>query len=120
MSMAAPPTGGSRLRMADLMPDAPARIEALIAAEIAAFDTSSPAARTTLAEFEAARIPPEPVEVQFSGAIHLDCWAVTRSNGRYTLVWMPLAGYFSLCVDGQFGPLDIGVHGPALGCFASV
>ncbi len=109
-----------RFRPADLMPEAPTQIEAMIAAEIAAFDTATPTARATLEDFLAHRIPPEPVEVQFSGGIHLDCFAVTRSNGRYTVVWLPLAGYFALCVDGQFGPLDIGVHGPALACFSSV
>ena len=110
----------ARFRPADLMHDAPARIEALIADEIARHPIDSYQARATLDDFLAARIAPEPVEVQFSGGIYLDCWAVTRSNGRYTVVWLPLAGYFALCVDGQFGPLDIGVHGPAIACFASV
>jgi len=120
MNATAPAPDGRRLRPADLMPDAPARIEAAIADELAAYAPATPAARATLAEFLAARIPPEPVEVQFSGGIFLDCWAVTRSNGRYTVVFLPLADYFALCVDGQFGPLDIGVHGGALACFSSV
>ena len=107
-------------RPADLMPEAPAQIEAMIEAERAAHDTSTPAGRATLADFLAHRIPPTPVEVQFSGGIHLDCFAITRSNGRYLVVWLPLAGYFSLCVDGQFGPLDIGVHGGAIAVFSSV
>lgn len=111
---------GRRLRQADLMPDAPARIEAMIAAEVANHPVDTAQGRTTLDDFLAARIPPRPVEVQFSGGIFLDCWAVTRSNGRYSVVWLPMAGYFALCVDGQFGPLDIGVHGPAIACFASV
>jgi hypothetical protein len=102
------------MRVADLMPDAPARIEALLAAEMARADPA------TRAEFDAARIPPEPIEVQFSGGIFQDCWAVTRAGSRYRVIWLPLAGYFALCVEGQFGPLDIGVHGPALACFASV
>ncbi|MCC6001772.1 MAG: hypothetical protein JJU19_13055 [Pararhodobacter sp.] len=120
MNAAVPPGEGPRFRMADLMRDAPARIEAMIAAEIDTFDTTTPAARATLDDFLAHRIAPEPVEVQFSGGIYLDCFAVTRSNGRYTVVWLPLAGYFALCVDGQFGPLDIGVHGPAIAVFSSV
>ncbi len=98
------------------MSDAPSRIEGLLATELAAAGPDHP----YLLDFHAARIPPEPVEVQFSGGIFMDCWAVTRSNGRYTVVWLPMAGYFALCVDGQFGPLDIGVHGGALACFASV
>lgn len=104
------------MRLADLMPDAPARIEAALAAELA----QVPADHPWLADFRAARIPPEAVEVQFSGGIFLDAFAVTRSNGRYTVVWLPMAETFALVVDGQFGPLDIGVHGPALACFASV
>lgn len=120
MTSPADSPGTPRFRPADLMPDAPARIAALIDAEVAQFPTDTAQARATLDDFLAARIPPEPVEVQFSGGIYLDCWAVTRSNGRYTVVWLPLAGYFALCVDGQFGPLDIGVHGPAIACFASV
>ena len=107
---------GQRFRLADLMPDMPARIEGLIAAELAQVPPDHP----DLPDFLAARIAPEPVEVQFSGGIFLDAFAVTRSNGRYTLVWLPMAETFSLTVDGQFGPLDIGVHGPALACFSSV
>lgn len=102
------------MRVADLMPDAPARIEALLADELAG---ATPRIR---ADFAAARIAPEPVEVQFSGGIFQDCWAVTRADSRYRVIWLPMAGYFALCVEGQFGPLDIGVHGPALACFASV
>ena len=104
------------MRLADLMPDAPARIEGRLAEELAAVAPDDP----HLPDFLAARIPPEPVEVQFSGGIFLDAFAVTRSNGRYTIVWLPMAETFALVVDGQFGPLDIGVHGPALACFASV
>jgi hypothetical protein len=104
------------MRLADLMPDAPARIEGALAAELAGVAPDDP----HLPDFLAARIPPEPVEVQFSGGIFLDAFAVTRSNGRYTVVWLPTAETFALAVDGQFGPLDIGVHGPALACFSSV
>lgn len=116
MTPAGAQPAGRRLRLADLIPDAPARIEGQIAAELAATRPDNP----HLPDFLAARIVPEPVEVQFSGGIFLDAWAVTRSNGRYTVVWLPDNGPFSLTVDGQFGPLDIGVHGPALACFSSV
>lgn len=104
------------MRLADLMPDAPARIERRLADELARVPPGDP----HLPDFLAARIRPEPVEVQFSGGIFLDAFAVTRSNGRYTVVWLPNADTFALTVDGQFGALDIGVHGPALACFASV
>ena len=63
---------------------------------------------------------PREVEVLFSGGITQLCWQVTRSDGDYSVVYLPRAGYFALCVDSIFGPVDIGVHGPALGCFGSV
>lgn len=96
------------------------RIKAMIAAEIAGFPVQGRAGRIALADFRAAVSEPEAVSVQFSGGIPQDCWAVTRANGPYRVVFMPVAGYFSLCVEGPFGPLDIGVHGSAIGCFGSV
>jgi hypothetical protein len=97
------------------------RIARLIADEIAALDPSSRADRLLLAEFESLRDPnPTAREVQFSGGLTQMCWRVTRSNGAYSLFYLPGPDYFSLCVDSAIGPLDIGVHGPALRCFASV
>ena len=101
----------------DSGPDA---IKALIAAEIAGFHGGGQAGRITLAEFRAALMEPEAVSVQFSGGLVGGCWAGTRANGPYRVVFMPAAGYFSLCVEGPFGPLDIGVHGKAIDCFGSV
>jgi hypothetical protein len=98
----------------------PDRIGDLIAMEVAEFDVSSAQAAATLEAFERATCPPTQVEVQFSGGVMQTCWAVTRSNGDYRVIYLPLAGYFSLCVESQFGPLDIGVHGSAIGCFSSV
>ncbi|WP_461405793.1 hypothetical protein [Falsiruegeria mediterranea] len=102
----------------------PDRIGDLIAMEVAEFDVNS-ASKTgvgaaTLEAFERATCPPTQVEVQFSGGVMQTCWAVTRPNGDYRVIYLPLAGYFSLCVESQFGPLDIGVHGSAIGCFSSV
>ena len=72
-------------------------------------------------EFKRLRVKcPKPITVQFSGGLFQTCWMVTRSNGAYSVVYLPSAGYFSLCVDSDFGPLDIGVHGPALAVFGSV
>jgi len=96
------------------------RIADLIAAEVVAAPRSSQTERVTLADFEAALVEPFETVVNFSGGITQRCWAVTRTDGCYRVVYLPLAGYFALCVDSDFGPLDIGVHGPALGCFASV
>jgi hypothetical protein len=98
----------------------PAQIEALIDREVAAYPTDSRGAARTLADFQAARQPPRRITVNFSGGITQECWSVTRPDGDYRVIYLPLAGYFSLCVESDFGPLDIGVHGPAIGCFGSV
>jgi hypothetical protein len=98
----------------------PDRIRDLIEMEMAEFDASAAHGAATLAAFERATCPPKQVEVQFSGGVMQTCWAVTRSNGDYRVIYLPLAGYFALCVESQFGPLDIGVHGSAIGCFSSV
>lgn len=73
-----------------------------------------------LSEFSRLRVRPRPITVNFSGGITQTCYSVTRSDGDYSVFFLPLAGYFSLCVDSLFGPVDIGVHGPALSCFSSV
>ncbi len=90
-------------------------IRALLAEEMAACPDAA-----TLADFRGHLQTPREVEVTFSGGITQTCWSVTRSNGDYTVIYMPTAGYFSLCVESAFGPLDIGVHGPAISCFGSV
>lgn len=96
-------------------------INHLIDAEIAALDISERANRITLADFSRLRVKrPAEVTVNFSGGITQTCWTVTRPNGDYQVIYLPSADYFSLCVGSDFGPLDIGVHGPALKCFASV
>jgi hypothetical protein len=96
-------------------------VTALVEAEIAALDVSGRANRLLLEAFQTQRVRrPRPITVQFSGGIWQTCWSVTRSNGAYSVFYLPSAGYFSLCVDSDFGPLDIGVHGPALAVFGSV
>ncbi|MEO9822719.1 MAG: hypothetical protein ABJ370_17445 [Paracoccaceae bacterium] len=96
------------------------RISEMIAAEISDYATDTHQALKNLIAFEAALKTPREVAVVFSGGVTQRCWQVTRSDGEYSVVYMPRAGYFSLCVDSVLGPLDIGVHGPALGCFGSV
>ncbi|MDA7425825.1 hypothetical protein [Thalassococcus lentus] len=98
-----------------------AHVEALVEAEMRQFlpDTATRAA--TLADFSRMRVRrPRPITVNFSGGITQTCWSVTRSNGAYSVLYLPTAGYFSLCVDSDFGPLDIGVHGPAIAVFSAV
>lgn len=95
--------------------DLSATIHALIAAEL-----RDPADPVAAAELRAALVEPEEVEVQFAGGIMMTCWTVTARKGPYRVIYLPSAGYFSLCVEGPFGPLDIGVHGNAIGCFDSV
>ncbi len=99
--------------MAEPVPD---RIKRMIDAEISGFRGMA----GTLDAFRAALRVPREVTVNFSGGIVQKCWSVTRSNGDYRVIYLPSAGYFSLCVESDFGPLDIGVHGEAMACFASV
>lgn len=98
----------------------PDQIKAMIAREIDAFDTGTEPGVQMLEAFKAALREPKLVTVNFSGGITQKCWSVTRSDGTYRVIYLPLAGYFSLCVESDFGPLDIGVHGDAIGCFGSV
>ncbi len=97
-----------------------ARATTLIEAEIAGYEARDRAAAMTLEEFRAARQEPEAVMVAFSGGMARECWAVTRRNGPYRVVFMAEVGYFSLVIEGPFGPIDIGVHGKAIDCFGSV
>lgn len=96
------------------------RISDLIASELAEAPLGTASDRATVAAFRQALVRPFETVVNFSGGITQRCWTVTRTDGTYSVVYLPLAGYFSLCVESDFGPLDIGVHGPALACFASV
>ena len=97
------------------------RVDALLDTEVAeAMASEDQVTRRIAAAFEETRRVPKEVAVQFSGGTLQRCWSVSRGDGTYRVVYLPTAGYFSLCVESDFGPLDIGVHGPALGCFASV
>ncbi|TDE40755.1 hypothetical protein [Antarcticimicrobium sediminis] len=98
----------------------PEQIKTLIAGEIAAYPAGDRAGRMTLAAFKENLRAPRLVTVNFSGGITQKCWSVTRGDGCYRVIYLPTAGYFSLCVESDFGPLDIGVHGDAIGCYASV
>ena len=98
----------------------PDDVTAMIDAEVAEFDTSTRANAHTLAAFQKARRKPRLVTVNFSGGITQACYSVTQPDGDYRVIYLPLAGYFSLCVESAFGPLDIGVHGSAIDCFGSV
>ena len=99
----------------------PQRIDAMLDAELAeAAASDDQVTRRTARDFAARRRPPRQVTVNFSGGMTQRCWSVMRGDGTYRVVYLPTAGYFSLCVESDFGPLDIGVHGPALGCFGSV
>lgn len=97
------------------------RIDALIDGELAeAAQSPDQVTRRTARDFAATRRVPREMTVNFSGGITQRCWSVSRGDGTYRVVFLPSAGYFSLTVESDFGPLDIGVHGPALGCFGSV
>ncbi|WP_417207414.1 hypothetical protein [Antarctobacter sp.] len=101
--------------------DLSAHVTRLVDGELAGFAVRGRGDRLLLEDFARLRVRrPRPITVTFSGGLTQTCYSVTRSDGDYSVLFMPKAGYFSLCVDSVFGPLDIGVHGPALGCFASV
>ncbi|MEC7258919.1 MAG: hypothetical protein VXW58_13980 [Pseudomonadota bacterium] len=100
--------------------DIPGHIKALIAQEMRDFPAQDRAGRMTVEAFRKALREPREVTVNFSGGITQTCWSVTRPNGPYRVIYLPSADYFSLCVESDFGPLDIGVHGKAIGCYASV
>lgn len=96
------------------------RIKDLIADEIATFPVETRVGRMTVEAFRAQLREPREVTVTFSGGVTQRCWSVTRGDGCYRVIFLPSAGYFSLCVESDFGPLDIGVHGKAIDCFGSV
>ena len=99
----------------------PERIDALLDAEVReALASADRVTRRTAQAFGQTRRVPREVTVNFSGGITQRCWSVSKGDGTYRVIYLPTAGYFSLCVESDFGPLDIGVHGPALGCFGSV
>lgn len=98
----------------------PDRIKDLIQQEMSDFRVHTDVQMSTLTAFREALCEPRLISVNFSGGLQQKCWTITRSDGDYRVIYMPLAGYFSLCVESDFGPLDIGVHGSAIGCFGSV
>ncbi len=98
----------------------PERIKDIIRREIDEYSVETEQRLATLDAFREAFREPREITVNFSGGITQKCWSVTRPDGDYRVVFMPRAGYFALCVESDFGPLDIGVHGSALGCFSSV
>ncbi len=96
------------------------RIKDIIRREIDDYNVDTEQKLATLDAFSKAFREPRLITVNFSGGMRQRCWAITRSDGTYRVVFLPRAGYFSLCVESDFGPLDIGVHGSAIGCFSSV
>ena len=96
------------------------RFKDIVRREIDEYNVDTEYRLATIDAFRAAFREPALVTVNFSGGITQECWSITRSDGDYRVVYIPQAGYFSLCVESDFGPLDIGVHGSAIGCFSSV
>lgn len=100
-------------------------IKRRIAAEITGFDPTRDSGlpdwnAATLADFKSALIEPDLMEVNLAGGITDFAYAVTRRNGPYRVLWLPWLDIFSLAVESRFGPVDISVHGDAIGCFSSV
>lgn len=105
-----------------LDPDLPVEelIRATVQSEIATAPIGTARERAELEAFRNALVAPFKTTVNFSGGFQQICWTVTRTDGTYRVIYMPVAGYFSLCRESDFGPLDMGVHGSAMGCFGSV
>lgn len=97
-----------------------AQVSAIIDAQVRRYPVTDQIGERTLAAFRAALRPPRYVTVNFAGGITRRCWSVTRGDGCYRLFYLPWARCFSLCVESDLGPLDIGVHGDAIPCFDSV
>jgi hypothetical protein len=97
----------------------PERIKDIIRREIDEYHVDTEHRLSTLDAFRAAFREPEPVTVTFSSGTRQSCWAITRLNGAYRVVFLPRSGYFSLCAISESGLLDIGVHGSAIGCFSA-
>ncbi len=98
----------------------PERIKDIIRREIDEYVVDSEERLATIDAFRAAFREPSEIIVHFAGDVRQTCWAITKSDGDYRVVFLPRSGYFSLCVESAVGPLDIGVHGSAIGCFSSV
>ena len=73
----------------------------------------------TLADFRSALVPPRLEAVHFAGGFQEDCWAVTRSNGDYHVVYMPIPDRFSLVRETAIGPVDMSIHGGAIAVFST-
>lgn len=106
--------------MPDSTESVASQIRTLIAQEIAAFPVLDHVGIATVNDFEMALREPREVVVNFAGGLTQTCWSVTHTDGCYRVIYLPKAGCFSLCVESDFGPLDIGVHGDAIRCYASV
>jgi hypothetical protein len=96
------------------------RIQVILHEEIDACRIQADCDLRNLDAFRAALIEPVETRVKFNRDVWQKCWCVTREGGAYRVVYAPLLGCFSLCVEGDAGMLDIGVRGSALGCYASV
>lgn len=99
---------------------------ALFAAGVdaSAFDTATLRSQAlwrerTLADFRAALVPPHLEAVHFAGGFQEECWAVTRSNGDYHVVYMPIPDRFSLVRETAIGPVDMSIHGGAIAVFST-
>jgi len=97
-----------------------ARIKDIIRREIDEYHVDTEQKLATLDAFRAAYCEPHLITINVAGGVRQKCWAITKTDGTYRVVYLPQSGFFSLCADSDLGPLDIGVHGSAIGCFISV
>lgn len=110
----------------DQSPQEIAHIKGRISTEIDDFEPGHEATgiedwdAATLDEFKSALIEPDLMEMNLPGGVTDFAYAVTQSKGPYRVFWLPWLDVFSLAVESKFGPVDISVHGDAIGCFSSV
>ena len=70
------------------------RVKKIIEAEVKAASQMTPQDRGTVSSFRDALVQPYDTEVNFSGGTMQRCLTVTRTDGTYRVVYMPVAGYF--------------------------
>lgn len=95
-------------------------ISSLIEAELANNATTGEIDTTTVRSFKEHLIACDEILVNLHGGIQTTGWTVTGADESYQVVYLPEKECFSLCVTSALGPIDIGVHGRALHCFAAV
>ena len=95
-------------------------VSSWIEAELASNTTTGEIDKMTVRWFKEQLITCDEILVNLHSGVQTTGWTVTEADESYQVVYLPEKGCFSLCVPSALGPIDIGVHGRALHCFAAV